>query len=356
MQRVATELHTAFEAHPEIELSRLILQTSWKMTYVRVVPFLIRLLYQIPKQVRQEKIDLVLFSSMVTAALAMRIRATLPRRTRLTTIVHGQDVTLPVGVYQRMVPSIFKRLDAVIPVSRATGDACAKRGCPRSRIHVLPNGVDPERFVYNPDPELRRAALRSLFPELAAQLPEQSLVLCSVGRQVKRKGFDWFVDQVMPRLPRDVQFWLAGEGPMAETIQAAIDRHALADRVRLLGRVTEAQLEALYQGADLFVMPNVPVSGDMEGFGVVMLEAGLSGLPAIASRLEGIQDVIAENRNGHLIPSKDIDAFVAQIRYYHERPDELEALGERARQYTLETFTWPAVADRYVDLFKKLIQ
>ena len=95
-------------------------------------------------------------------------------------------------------------------------------------------------------------------------------------------------------------------------------------------------------------MPNIPVAGDMEGFGVVMLEAGLSGLPTIASRLEGITDVIREGENGHLLASGDAWGFSEAImRYYHDGAGLSEAR-ERASRYVADHFSWHAVADRYV--------
>jgi len=108
-------------------------------------------------------------------------------------------------------------------------------------------------------------------------------------------------------------------------------------------------LHRLYRGADLFVMPNVPApEGDMEGFGVVMLEAGLSGLPTVAARLEGIRDVIAEGENGHLVPPRDAEAFAAAVRRYHDGARDPQTAGQRAAVYVERTFGWPAVAGRYV--------
>ena len=81
---------------------------------------------------------------------------------------------------------------------------------------------------------------------------------------------------------------------MTPAVRDAVGRHGLAERVRILGRVGEELLATLYSGADLFVMPNIPVPGDMEGFGVVMLEAGLNGLPVLAA------DDLLELLDGHL--------------------------------------------------------
>lgn len=353
MQRVATALHQALEEHPEVTLYTEVLRTSWAMTHVRFLPFALRLRRHIPRLVAQHHIDVVLFSSMVTASLAVWLRKALPRETvTLATIVHGQDVTLPVGIYQRFVPRVFEALDGVLPVSRATGQACIERGCRPGKVQVIPNGIYPDRFTGSPL-QTGHALLTEAFPEAAA-LPPEAMVLCSVGRQVKRKGFHWFVEAVMPRLSEQVHYWLAGEGPMRSEIEAAIRRHGLQHRVQLLGRVSEAQLEALYRGTELFVMPNIEVPGDMEGFGVVMLEAGLCQTPALAAGIEGILDVIKEGENGHLVSSKDVDAYVEKIETYAADRDALKRLGVRAEAYVLNTFTWPAIAAQFVRVLRDL--
>ena len=357
MQRVATELYAAFGAHPDVVLDGVLLRTTWEQTHLRTFPFLVRAYRDIRRKALAGEIDVVLFSSMVTAALAPLLRPVLaPRGIRMAAIVHGRDVTLPVPPYQWYVPRVLGALDAVLPVSQATGGECLRRGLAHSKLHVVPNGVDTTRFATPAEPSVMRRALKEALGDPSAPLLEDALLLCSVGRQVERKGFAWFVDHVMPRLPEAVHYWLAGDGPEAEAIDAAIDRHGLNHRVRRLGRVTESELEALYRGADLFVMPNRPVAGDMEGFGVVMLEAGLGATPTVAASLEGIRDVISEGINGHLVPSGDASAFADAIRpYYIDRT----LLSERAAQtyaHTVATFGWPAVADRYVHVLQMLMR
>jgi phosphatidylinositol alpha-1,6-mannosyltransferase len=171
---------------------------------------------------------------------------------------------------------------------------------------------------------------------------------------VKRKGFHWFVDTVMPRLPENVHYWIAGDGPHTDAIQDAIESHRLHPRVRLLGRISNDNLARLYRGSDLFIMPNVPVQGDMEGFGVVLLEAAQCGTPAVASRLEGIQDVISEGENGHLVTPEAPEAFVAGIRRYYDNPEQLAPAARRAATYTANRFGWASVADTYCSALRTL--
>lgn len=348
MQRVAVELHAALAARPGVDLREELLRTSWRWTHLRTGPFLARAGWRLWQVARRRAVDAVLFSSMVTATLAWPLREALRKNGVATgAIAHGRDVTLSVAPYQWMLPRVFASLGRVFPVSRATGEAAVARGADPECVQVVPNGVDTGRFA---PPDNRETARRELLNAFGAGLPGEATLLCSVGRHVERKGFGWFVEKVLPRLPEDVHYWVAGDGPRTRAIRQAARRAGVAERVRLLGRISEENLRRLYRGADLFVMPNVPApEGDMEGFGIVMLEAGLSGLPTVAARLEGIQDVIAEGENGHLIAPRDADSFAEGIRRYHDGKRDARAAGQRAADYVERTFGWPAVAGRYVE-------
>jgi phosphatidylinositol alpha-1,6-mannosyltransferase len=357
MQRVALKLHETLAARAEndaaLTYDSLLLRSSWRWVHLRTPLFLARAAGSIVRSVRRDEVDVLLFSSMVTAALAVPLQGLLRRHgVRTAAIVHGLDVTTPFGPYQWFVPKVFDALDAVFPVSRATAQACRARGAPADQLHVVPNGIDTDRFAPPADRAAGRAALSEGVGHPAPS--PDALLLCSVGRQVERKGTAWFVDAVMPRLPADVHYWVAGDGPQDAAIEAAIERHDLAPRVRRLGRVSDENLARLYRGADLFVMPNVPVEDDMEGFGIVLLEAGQCGTPAVAARIDGIQDVVTDGVNGHLVPPQDPAAFAAAIEQYRGAPAALTEAARRAAEYTTSTFGWGSVADLYVSALRTL--
>ncbi len=355
MQRVATDLYRAL-LECDVRIDPVILRASWRWTHIRSGLFLGSSLVRIAAAVRRGDVDAVLFSSMVTAALTPLLRGMLRKHgVASAAIVHGRDATLLSAPYQWLVPRIFAALDAVFPVSRATGTVCLERGLAAAKLHVVPNGVSPDRFGSDWSRATARAMLFERFgpPERTdGTRPERTLLLCSAGRQVRRKGFAWFVEQVLPRLPEDVHYWLAGEGPETERILDAARRSGVAHRVRLLGRLTHRELEGMYRGADLFIMPNVPVPGDMEGFGVVMLEAGLCGLPTVAANIEGIADVVEDGRNGRLVQSGDTAAFREAILAYRREPDMLETARLRTTSHVLERFGWHAAAEKYLSVLR----
>jgi phosphatidyl-myo-inositol dimannoside synthase len=355
MQRVAVDLHRMLGQTPGVQLTSLLLETSWRATGFRTAPFLLSLLRRIPGIVEREGIDVVLFSSMVTASvvpfLHRRIRAS---GAATAAISVGRDLTFPNPIYQRFVPRVLRHLDLVLPISRATAAAALGRGASADRVQVVPCGIDLQwRDGSRPRGEARAAILEHLRSR-GRDVPEDALLLLSVGRHQERKGFEWFVGEVVPRLRDPIVYLVAGSGPRTEAIRQRARRSGVEERVVLLGQIPEDLLRLLYAGSDLFVMPNVPVPGDIEGFGVVMLEAGLAGLPVVAADLEGIRDVVTPGANGEVVTAMDGTGFVQAIERY--RPIEIRRSASAASvHHVRDNFGWKAIVERYLSIFGSTI-
>ncbi|HEX6982588.1 MAG TPA: glycosyltransferase family 4 protein [Balneolaceae bacterium] len=313
----------------------------------KTASFLLKNLIELPHKVREYDADVVLFSSMVTASLAyfIRDRVSVP----MVTINHGRDVTLPVGIYQWFVPKIFASLDGVISVSRATREECIKRGMEAGKGVALPNGFDLEKLNSFPDKQESRDRLQQNF-----RIPmDGHYILLTVGRKVKRKGHEWFIREVMPKLDEKTIYITVGDGPEFENIQQAVDASPYKNRIFLLGRQPDEVLKQVYAAADLFVMPNIPVEGDMEGFGIVLLEANMAKTPAVASDLEGIKDVIAPGKNGYRVPALNADQFAERVQATLNK--ELNLFAEQSRTYVQQQFSWKYVARQYIDYLQTVI-
>ena len=356
MQRVAVELHHALLDCPDVQLRSYVLRTPWRWIYLKTPAFIARICPSVLYLARTGRFDVVLFSSVLSAGLMLPFLSRIRRHgVKVAAIAHGDDVLWPHRLYQSMIRRVLRRLDLVVSVSWATGMACGERGLSRDRLRVIPNGINVDRFASLDDRRDQLSAHRFLVEYCGAELaPEDAFLLCSVGRQVPRKGFAWFEEHVMPALPENIHYCLAGSGPEAEHILAAVENRRLNHRVHLLGRIAEGDLLALYRSADLFIMPNVKLPGTMEGFGVVMLEAGLCGLPAIAAHLEGVRDVIREGTNGHLVKSGNAPAFERAITRYLQRRTRLDKFSGRTRRYSRE-FAWPTIVRRYVSALRSII-
>lgn len=268
----------------------------------------------------------------------------LKKLTRLpvTCSVHGLDVAYPNRFYQSVVPRALAHLDLTMANSRATAAEVHARAGEATPTTVIPLGV-------NPLPEPDAAAIRD-FRQRASISPDQR-VLLTVGRLVERKGVAWFAERVLPGLPEGTTYVVIGEGKEAGAIRAAASMAGVAHRMRMLGRVSDGLLAAAYRSADILVMPNVPVAGDIEGFGLVALEAAASGLPVVASRLEGITEAVQHERNGFLVTPLSVDEYLSTLtNMLRLAPEDLRSLGISYSEFTMRTYGWEETARRYLDV------
>lgn len=348
MQRVAVDLLAALRRRPDVDLDAWTLSVPWSEIGRRTTGFILRVAGGLPRRARDA--DAVLFSSLVTGGIAPGVRFRL-RRPALVSIAHGQDVTLPNPLHQAWLRPTFRALDAVLAVSSATAEACVARGLAPEKALVAHNGIDPESVSPPADRAAARAALRDRLG-----LSPESVLLLVVGRQVERKGTAWFVGDVLPRLPPHAHLVVVGAGPETERISSVAFAAGVEPRVHLLGRAAPDVLDAARHGADLFLMPNVPVPGDMEGFGVVLLEAALAGLYTVGTGIEGIRDAVVEPTTGRLVPPRSPAAFAAAILPFVEDPASAHAAGMRARALVQERFSWDGAADVYVRHLRTLVE
>ena len=223
--------------------------------------------------------------------------------------IHGLDITYRNVFYQLLVPRCAARLDKIVCVSHATRSECRRRGVPEKKMVVIPNGIRPDEF-YLDQP---KAVLQRQLEPVIGRINRGKKILVTVGRLVKRKGVVWFLDSVMPRLDPDYIYIIAGDGPELASIRQRIRTHAWEQRVFALGRVTGDVRKILYNAADIFVMPNITVADDMEGFGIAIVEAGSCGLPVVASNLQGIRDAVLEGQTGYRVDEGDADGFLNRI-------------------------------------------
>jgi glycosyltransferase involved in cell wall biosynthesis len=303
------------------------------------------------------------FNDALLAAVCLRHRGYEHLR-RIVTL-HGLDVVFPNRLYQQRILPAFNRFDLIVAVSTATAEACIRRGIDPGKVVVIPNGVD--HSIAEQAEKARQQSQPALMP--------QGTYLMALGRAVQRKGFSWFIREVLPKLPPETQLLLVG--PFAATptraerllnllpaglrrqitlalgfpTDEALLRTLLSNHPQVchLGRLPWPDVVSLLSHARAFVMPNIPVEGDMEGFGLVCLEACLCGTPVFASRLEGITEAIHDGQNGRLLPSGDAMAWVAALTAVFD--GSASPAPTAYVEYTLAHFGWEKMVLGYRDAF-----
>ena len=298
----------------------------------------------------RKAIQVVHIGDPVLSPLGVMLRVLFGVATAVT--VHGLDVTFPNRFYRGLVSPCLRRMDLVVCISEYTRQQCMKLGVPADLCRVIGVGVEVDEGASVGD--RRRGELDSL---LGGDLAGKKILL-SVGRLVKRKGILDFITFVLPSLLEryhEVHYLIVGQGPERTTIQGRLCELGLEEKVSLLGQVDDATLREIYLASDLFIMPNIPVQGDAEGFGLVALEASAAGLWVVASKADGIPDAVREGENGYLIEPGDKDAYI-QVISSLLRDDGLRArLGERAREHVRTAHCWDNIVTRYHEEFELLV-
>ncbi|MDD4846836.1 MAG: glycosyltransferase, partial [Petrimonas sp.] len=129
----------------------------------------------------------------------------------------------------------------------------------------------------------------------------------------------------------------------------------LQDNVFHLGSLPRPDLLQVLSLADLFIMPNISVPGDIEGFGLVALEASIRGTFVIASGIEGITDAVTDSKNGCLLPSENASVWIDKIHELLSDKEELNTVSKQGKEFTREHYSWEIMVNGYRAVFDRLI-
>jgi phosphatidyl-myo-inositol dimannoside synthase len=266
----------------------------------------------------------------------------LARRYRRLCLVHGRELLTTVfGPLTRpLAARTLASMDEVLPVSEPVRRLLAevlpaRDGGPA--VRVVPPGVDPTLFRPLEAGELRRRLGLG-----------GARVVLSISRLAWRKNVDGLVRafaHVRAACPGSVLV-IGGEGPERPRLEAEVRRLGLAGEVRFVGRIPAAELVAYYNVADVFVLPGRERPGDVEGFGITLLEAGACERPVVAGRSGGMVDAVADGETGLLVEPGDDDALARALIALLGAPDRARALGRAARARIERELTWARCAER----------
>jgi phosphatidylinositol alpha-1,6-mannosyltransferase len=293
--------------------------------------------------VRSRQAEVVIFGAAAPLGLitpALR-RAGIARAIAIT---HGHEAgwaALPVA--RDLLRRIGERTDVVtylgeyfrVRLSRALTPAAA------ARLTQLHPGVDAAAF--SPDPAAR-AAIRDRY-----RLAARPVVVC-VSRLVRRKGQDTLLrawPAVIKQVP-DAALLIVGAGPYGAALQRRSQRSGLASSVHFTGPVPQAELPAHYAAGDVFSMPCRTRRGglDVEGLGIVYLEASAAGLPVVGGDSGGAPDAILAGETGYVVGGRDVAALSDRLIALLSDPPVARAIGEKGRAWVERDWSWDQTATR----------
>jgi phosphatidyl-myo-inositol dimannoside synthase len=265
---------------------------------------------------------------------------------RVIASTHGHEVgwsMLPLA--RTALRRIGSGTDAVTYVSRYTRQRFASAFGPRAALEHLPPGVDTERFA--PD-EVARAELRARY-----RLGDRPVVVC-LSRLVPRKGQDMLI-RALPAIRQRVRgaaLVIVGGGPYGPSLRRLAHSFGVSDHVVFTGGVPGDELPAHHAMADVFAMPcRTRGAGlDVEGLGIVYLEASASGVPVVAGRSGGAPETVLDDETGLVVDGWDVGAIAATVSDLLADTDRSARMGAAGRRWVVDNWQWKDQAARLAEL------
>jgi phosphatidylinositol alpha-1,6-mannosyltransferase len=286
------------------------------------------------------KIDIIHCDTVLPAGLIGFLLAK-TGRTTYAVYAHGEEIQ----IYKKLFPekhvlhAIYKNAVGVIANSVYTKKQLMDLGVHSNCIHLINPGVDTEVFK----PGIETGSWRHRL-----HLTNEK-VLLSVSRLTKRKGHD----QVIRAIPaimqkfQNVVYLIAGSGSEERHLKQLSAALGLNDSVRFLGYVKEDELPSLYNLADVFIMPNREIdSGEVEGFGMVFIEANACGIPVIGGNSGGTSSAIIQDETGVLVDGTNLDDITAAIVRLLENPELSFEMGKKGRERAVREFGWDTCLEK----------
>lgn len=286
--------------------------------------------YHLYNYFKKEKPDIVhthLFGADLWAGLAAR----LAKAPHIVKTEHNVNINegLLKKLLKRATVFVFERMAAISPAVVEYMIGVEKM--PKEKIKLIYNGIDIGRF---------NARLKDSF--------NAPPVLINVARFEKQKGHRVLIKALEEIKNREWVMWLVGGGRLRPDIEKAVREAGLEKRVRFFGERND--VPELLAKADIFVFPSL-----WEGFGLAALEAGAAGLPIIASRVGGIENIFEDNKNAQLVEPGNCQALAGAIKWMIEHPQKALFLGHNARKLVATSYSIETMVAEYDHLYQSVL-
>jgi len=312
-------------------------------------PFLAAASWQVIRLSTRHSWAAIVGGSGLTAPLLLLGRALL--RCPTMVLLHGLDVVIDNRLYRAIFLPCIRRVDRVVANSGNTRELAQARGVAPERIVVVNPGTSLPPQPAQDELEDFRNRHGIAFTHY----------LVFVGRLTRRKGLSRFLRHGLAQILRavpDCGLVVVGQNPAQSLnrlgeeaeVAKAIGETSPRDRVHFLDKLSDEDLLLCYADAAVQVFPLVEVPGDVEGFGMVAVEAAACGTPTVAFRLGGVADAVSA-ANGHLVPAGDYDAFAATVINILQTGEPAAA---SCRNFARE-FAWENYHQRLRDVLQSLL-
>lgn len=258
---------------------------------------------------------------------------------------HGMDIVLPQKNARKnwLVKKILKNSKIAVASSNFTKQELLKFKINENRI-----------IISYPCPRIKPPSDENIKNNLIKKynLKNRKIIL-SAARLVERKGFDLVIKAISQAVKEinNFVYIIAGEGEYSDELKKMACASGYSDKIIFVGKISDEELKAFYNLCDLYIMPSRNINGDVEGFGIVYLEAGSFGKPVIGGRSGGVIEAVIDNKTGILVnPESVLEISDALTRLLKDN-DLSDKLGQCARERIKNKFSW----DQQVEKLKKFL-
>ena len=335
-----------FDKTHELDIVRIELEsTEWGLASTKGLGFYWETIRKVLKLIKEYGIEEVHCGRVIPEGVIARALKLLAGA-RDNCFVHGEDVETAATSREHslLVKNVCKNASMLICNSENTANIVRKLGFDSgSKCEVLHPGVDTSRFeVAAPDTSFRQKMGWS-----------GKRVLLTVGRLQRRKGQDFLIKS-MPTLLNefpDLFYAVVGRGECYDELISLVDQHELHDKVCVYPDMDDEALIKCYQQCDIFILPNRTIGNDIEGFGMVLVEAQVCGKPVIAGDSGGTRETMNIGKTGHIIDCSSTENLLNGLSPILRNPEIVD--GEvNIADYAKNRFNW----DQHVAKAKRLFK
>ena len=266
--------------------------------------------------------------------------------THIVALTHGHEVWWSkVWPFSWAMSEIARSIDVATYLGEFTKEAIAPRFDDRNKLRKIAPGIDTEHFKPSDPSKLRR--------ELGI---DDRPTIISVGRLVHRKGQDRLVEamsRIVKELPNALLVFV-GEGPHRKVLDRLVKKYELQEHVRFIGRIHYADLPRYIALGDVFAMPSRSrlLGLEVEGLGIVYLEASACGLPVVGGSSGGAPDAVKDGITGYVVDGNNIDEIAERTTKLLRDHQLRKAMGQAGREWAVAEWRWQRWSSEFNETLK----
>lgn len=313
----------------------------WLKKYTGRTLFLLTRINLFKKLCKKNKFDLILGVGPSAGIIGYFVKKSL--KIPYIMVGHGSEFLNINFIRNSLIKIYYNNCNLILANSNFTRNLIEESRIKNQKIEVLFPGADEELFDIQ---------------KFQKQEDSSKLIILTVGSLSVRKGHS-LVLAAIKKLSvemKNIEYWIIGKGPEEKNIQKYIQENNLSDYVKLLGYVKRSEMPKYYANADIFILSSTNLDKrQVEGFGIVLIEAGLMKLPVIGVKGTGMEDAVEHGSTGILMDAANVENIENAIKYFVSQKSKIKEFGDNGYTRAKNNFTWPLFADKMSKLIKESI-